>query len=665
MHELLRSAVLVLGASVVVLLVCHRLRLPPLVGLLLSGVLIGPSGLGLISRQEEVEVLAEIGVVLLLFSIGLEFDLARLRGLGRAFLAGGAAQATFTSLAAAGVALAAGVPPRTALFLGWVIALSSTAVVFKIYAERRETTTPHGQTAVGILLFQDLLVVPFLALVPLLAGTRGVAPSAIAIRLGGAILAAAALVAVARFVTPALLRRFVGTRVREILLLGALALCLALAWATETLGLGLALGAFLAGLLIAETEYRTQVIADVGPLRDVLTSLFFLSVGMLVDLSFLARHAVPIATLAIAILIGKSVIAAAATMLLRLPLRTAVLVGAALAPVGEFAFVLLRAGHEFRLVDPFIYQVLLASILLTLLASPGLISVAPQVARWLARFERRPLAEEPGETAQDHVVIVGYGVSGQLLARVLSSASIRHRVVELNGALVRRARMAGEPVLFGDAVRREVLEEAGVERARVLVLAISDPEASRRVVEAARQLNPDLRILVRSRQVREIEELRKRGADDVIADEFETAIELFTRVLASYHVPRNVIRAETRALRGEGYEMLRAPRIGEGVSDAVLSALEAGTTDLYRIAETSPATGATLRSLDLRGRTGATVIAVVHGDAPETNPSPDRPLAAGDCLVLVGSHAEIESAFQALGRGMREEAEPARAEPTT
>jgi CPA2 family monovalent cation:H+ antiporter-2 len=282
-----------------------------------------------------------------------------------------------------------------------------------------------------------------------------------------------------------------------------------------------------------------------------------------------------------------------------------------------------------------------------MLATPLLVGLEAYLPGWAALRARE---EEAAHGAlRGHVVVVGFGVAGQNLARVLRAAGVAYTVVELNGKLVRTARGAGEPVLFGDATRREILEHAGVGRARIVVFVISDLVAVRRSVRLARQLNPDVHIIVRTRMVAEIEDLGRQGADEVIAEEFETSIEIFTRVLFHYHVPGNVIRAETRALRGEHYRMLRSP--GMAAPSELLDLLAAGTTEIFRLDAASPAAGKTLLELDLRKRSGSTVIAVVRNGRSITNPPPDLELESGDALVLVGSHVEIDGAFDILEKG--------------
>jgi CPA2 family monovalent cation:H+ antiporter-2 len=647
----LEQAVLVLGAAVVVVLVCHRLRLPSLVGLLLTGVVLGPSALGLVRDTAAIELFAEVGVVFLLFVIGLELSLGRLKELGRPFLLGGSLQAALTLGLVTGGAAALGAPPGRAVFFGMVLTLSSTAIVLKLLNDRREASTPHGKVAIAILLFQDFLIVPMIVLTPVVAGAVAASAGALALRFGGSLVAVGLVVVVARVLMPRLFHLIVSTRARELFVLGAVGICLGMAWATHSLGFSLALGAFVAGLLVSETEYSHQVFADVTPFRDVFASVFFVSIGMLVDVGAAAARWPQVLGLAAAIVGVKALACGGATAALRYPARTVAAVGLGLAQIGEFAFVLMAVGRRHGLLDGDGYQLLLSAAVLTMLVTPALTAGAPLLAdRWQRRRGRpsAPPAEAGAGERSGHVVVVGFGVGGRLLARVLRETGIPYLVVELNGETVRRAAAAGEPILYGDAARREILEHAGVARAAAVVFVITDAAAVRRAVALTRQLDPGVEIIVRTRLVQEIEELRRLGASQVVAEEFEAAIEIFTRVLERHHVPRNVVRAQTRLLRGEGYAMLRAPSLREGVTEAVLGALAAGTTDVFRVEPASASAGRTLRDLDLRRRCGASVIAVVRGGETHPNPSPELRLEPGDDLVLVGSHAEVDAAWEML-----------------
>lgn len=649
----LQGAALIFGAAVVVSLISHRLRIPPLLGLLATGMLIGPSGFGVIHHGTEVETWAEIGVMLLLFAIGLELSLERLRELSRAFLVGGGSQFVGTLVLAAGIALALGFAVPKAIFLGGVVALSSTAIVLSLYGARRELGTPHGKVMLAILLLQDFMIVPLIVFTPVLAGRTHGGLVDFAARFGGSLLAIGVVFALARWAVPTLLHAVAKTRAREVFVLGSLATCLAFALLTESLHFSLALGAFLAGIVLSESDYSHQILAEMSPFRDVFASLFFVSIGMLVDLEAALERWPLVLGLAAALIVGKALVAGAAAALLGLPTRVTVVVGLGLAQIGEFSLVLLEVGRGVELVDATLYQALLASALVTMAATPALIQLAPRLAAAVADRigSRTPLQEAGTSHPKGHVVVVGYGTNGRLLAHVLEEAGIRYVVIELNPETVRRERRDGRPILFGDSTRPEILEAAGIEHAAMVVFAISDHDAVTRSVALTRRLAPEIHILVRTRTVSEIPALRSAGADHVIAEEFETAIEIFTRVLERYRIPRNVIRAQTTLLRGEDYRMLRAPVASTEAGRLATDLLAQGTSELFRLDPSSPAVGQTLSSLDLRRRSGASVIALVRGDTSWTSPPPDLTLDAGDTLVLVGAHAEIEAAMQVLEEG--------------
>jgi CPA2 family monovalent cation:H+ antiporter-2 len=588
-------------------------------------------------------------VVLLLFTIGLELSLSRIIRIGRFLVQGGAFQLGGTLAVVALGAWILGVSWRQAVFFGALIALSSTAVVLKIYKDRGELDTPHGRVVVAILLFQDLCVVPLMLLVPILAGaSEGLVAAGRAI--GVSVAVVGALVLGGRIAIPWILDRVVGLTNREIFTLGIVFFGLGAAYLTASFGLSLALGAFIAGLVISESEYGLQALSDILPFRDTFTGIFFISIGMLLDIGFVLSNAPVILGITAAVMIVKTLLAGAATRSLRRSLEVSVMSGLGLAQVGEFSFVLAGVAAPFELLAPNEYQVFLAASILTMLATPFVIAAAGPIAQRdcritnLPALELLPHDEQAIAQLDDHVIIVGYGLNGRNLARVLKAAGIPYIVLEQNGQAVRRARLEREPIYFGDGTRDEVLHRVGVERARALVFAIASPADERRGVALARQLSPTVRIIVRTRYVASVGDLSRLGANEVIPEEFETSIEIFARVLRLYGVPSNVIHREVQAVRGEQYEVLRGLKLPDLRIDALAHLGVHGALDTVQVEEGAKAVDENPVSLRLRRETGAMVIAVVREGVAYYTPDPEYRFRVGDAVVLVGDRESLERA---------------------
>jgi monovalent cation:H+ antiporter-2, CPA2 family len=563
-HELplLTDLVIILLASIPIAFLSKRLRLPMLVGFMITGILIGPFGFGLIREVEAVEALAEIGVVLLLFTIGLEFSLSHLREMQRVVLGGGGLQVTLTIAAAAGLFVTFGWELKRAVFFGFLFALSSTAIVLKSYMDRLEIDTPHGRAAIGILLFQDLCIVPMMLLVPLLSGQRGSAPAAIVLTLGKAALVVAGIILTARIVVPFLLYHVVRLRSPEVFIMFVVLVSLGTALVSARFGLSMALGAFIAGLVLAESEYSHQIVSDMLPFRDIFNSVFFVSIGMLLSPAFLLSDLPMVLLWFGALLLGKALIILLIASLLGYGLRVALMIGLGLAQVGEFSFILAETGQAQGLITPGDFQRFLAAAILSMLATPFVIRAGPRLGfAAQALFARGTEPEEqaaPLQTLRNHVIIVGYGMNGRNLSHVLQRVGVPYVVLELNAEVVRAERANGVPIHYGDASRKEVLHQARIEHARMLVLAISDPVAARHATALARELNPALQIIVRTRYMSEVGELLRLGAQWVIPEEFETSIEIFSRVLREFGMSREQIQQAADEVRSEGYELLRA-----------------------------------------------------------------------------------------------------------
>lgn len=651
----LRQLIIVLAATISIVFVFQKLRLPTIVGFLLAGVIIGPNGLQLITSLSQVETLAEIGVVLLLFSIGLEFSFETIVSVQRRVIWAGLLQVGLTILLVLALTRFFGLSIEIGIFYGFLLSLSSTAIVLRIYNDRREINSIQGRLASGVLLFQDLCIVPMMLLLPVLGQSGKGSLVSIVWAVAKALFALVLIVWAARRFLPRLLHQVALLRNREIFILFVVLICLGTAWLASESGLSLALGALIAGLVISESELSHQIIADVLPLRDCFSGIFFISIGMLLNLDLLTRDFLtPLMNLLLIVGI-KSLLIFAVFWWLYGSIRLAVLLGLSLAQVGEFSFILAKAGINYKLLTPANEQLFLAGSILSMIATPFLIQSVHGLAVGLeAMLGASPESTSAGETpasenvAQGHVVVVGYGLNGQNLARVLKEVGIPYRVLEMDPDLVRCAKAAGEPIFFGDGTRPEILQQAGIRQARVVVIAISDPAATARVVSQARRSRPDLYIIVRTRYVAEIDHLYRLGANQVIPEEFETSVEIFARVLEEYHVPRNVISLQVDLIRKEHYSTLRGLRLQGKQLDELNQFLVGTTTDIFSIVGASPVVGKSLEEVDLRSRCGATVIAVVRAGKSYHNLGADFALAAGDMLVLLGDHKALDDAAQIL-----------------
>jgi CPA2 family monovalent cation:H+ antiporter-2 len=498
--------------------------------------------------------------------------------------------------------------------------------------------------------------------VPLLGGQDIVSFTSIVLSLGSSLLALALLVLAAWFLLPKFLKQVAHLRSPEAFLLTVVLLCLGMSWVTSHFGLSLALGAFIAGMVLADSEYSHQVTSEVLPFRDVFNSLFFVSIGMLLSLSALIANIGSVVLLVIALIVFKAVIIWAIVRILGYPQRIATMAGLGLAQIGEFSFVLAKAGQGSNLLPESDYQSFLAASIISMIATPFLISSAPRIGYFVQSIFKDGSAADVENTEDDihltssgglqqHVIIVGYGLNGRNVARVLRAVGVPYVILELNADEVRRAKAKGEKINFGDATRREVLLHAGVEQAWALVLAMSDAAAARRTVDLAHRLNEKLHIIVRTRYVAEITELYQLGANEVIPEEFETSIEIFSRVLHRYGTSRKVIEQQIARIREQGYEMLRSAASPAVPMNAPMIDLNGASTETVLLDGRSPVIGRNLGELDLRGQSGATVIAIVSDGNTIISPGADHKLREGDTIVLLGEPDKIGGALSIIQPG--------------
>src|SRR6185503_19795494 len=554
-----------------------------------------------------------------------------------------------------GLALAAGW--RVSLFLGFLIALSSTAIVLKVLSDKGEIDAPHGRLATGVLIFQDLCVVPIMLVLPFLAGKASGGMLGLALALGKAALVVVGVVIAARTIVPRALSEILKTRSRELFLIAVILIGTLTALGTAAAGASLALGAFLAGLIISESDYGHQALAELMPFRDIFISLFFVAVGMLVQLDTL-RHYWLLTLIAVVIIMsGKALSAAVGPALLGYSGRVALLAGVAVAQIGEFSFVLAKDGREAGLLPDLLYQQFLGIAVITMLVTPFLLQGGPAMLdafgrlfpldKLLPGFRPRDFAPVQ-DPVRDHVVVAGYGLNGRNLTAALRAINAPYLIVELNAQTVRRARSEGEPAFYGDATREEILHALAIERARMFVIAISDPAATRRMVKVAREMNPKVYIIARTRYVVEIPELTRLGANVVIPEEFVTSIEIFSRVLAQYNVPRDEIERLVSEIRASHYQALRPGTRPRLTLSGTLGAMPQMHIERIILGPQSPAVGQTLADTGLRSKTGALVLAVRRGESDLATPEATFQLAAGDVLVVVGQPQQLKSAHRLL-----------------
>ncbi len=649
--------ILILLASAVVAIGLFRLfRLPPLLAYLTVGILAGPHGLGWLPESEEGQHLAEFGVVFLMFTVGLEFSLPQLKTMRGTVFGLGSLQVGLTMLAVLAIGLLAGLDWKAGLALGGVLAMSSTAIVSKLLAERIELHSHHGRKVVGVLLFQDLAVVPLLILVPALAAPAG----NLTATLGSALFKAVVVLSVLLFFGQRLMRPWFHLVARrkssELFMLNVLLVTLGMAWLTSLSGLSLALGAFLAGVLISETEYRYQVESDIKPFRDMLLGLFFVTIGMLLDIQFVLSQFLWVLLALAGLLAGKTVLVWGAMWFRPEERSVALRTALTLAQAGEFGFVLLFQANELRVIDPATVQVVLAAMVLSMLAAPFLIQHNALLARYLSGGEWADRAAQLHEIAiktfgtSGHVIVCGYGRSGQHLTRFLEKEGLPFIALDVDPQRVKAAAVAGESVVYGDAGRREVLMAAGLNRARAVVVTYADPGSALKVLHHVHELKPELPVIVRTMDDTELDRLKQAGATEVVPEVLEGSLMLASHTLMLLGVPLSRVVKSVRAVREARYNLLRG--FFHGATDQDMELTETAQPRLYSIAipQGAAAIGRSLGELDLDSLL-VRVTAVRRRNIKALDPQPETTLEEGDVLVLMGAPENLAAAEMRLLQG--------------
>ena len=654
----LQPILILLAAAVLAVVACRILALPPIVGYLAVGLALGPHALGAVHDDAQTRHLAEFGVVFLMFSIGLEFSLAKLRVMRREVFGLGLTQVAITILACVAVALtiAGGAAWQAGLAIGGVVAMSSTAVVSRLLAERLELDTPHGRSIVGVLLFQDLAVVPLLIVVPVLGQPAGEIGTAIGLALAKAVFVLAVLL----LAGPRIMRAWFGVVARrkstELFVLNVLLVILAMAFLTQLAGLSLALGAFLAGMLISETEYRYQVEDEIKPFRDVLLGLFFVTVGMLLDLRVVVDQAWLVGLLLILLIGFKFALIGALARAFGATSGAALRAALALAQGGEFGFVLLAQAATAGVVTDAIGQPLLAAMILSMIATPFLIGASNRIvlrfatSEWMLRsLEMHRVAVESLETER-HVIILGYGRNGQHIARLLDAEGVRYVALDLDTERVREAALAGDAVVFADCARREALIAAGVLRAAAVVITFGDSAAAVRVLAHIHSLNESVPVVARARTDDDIARLSAAGASEIVPEALESGLMLASHTLVWIGVPLNRVVRRVRAVRDEQYGLLRGLFHGAG-DDAETIESAQPRLQAVTLGRDARAVGKPLAQIGL-DELGVQVRAVRRpGAARRLAPADAGVLRQGDVVVLLGVPERLAAAEKRLLHG--------------
>lgn len=648
--SILKDIVIILLFSIPIVYLFKKLKISTIVGYLITGVIIGPFGLKLISGSEQIEVMAEIGVIMLMFTIGLEFSIEKLLKMRKLLFYAGGLQVVLTIIVCAILFWLFGIEIKHAIFFGMLISMTSTTIMTKLLIDRNEIDSPHGKIGVSISLFQDMSIIPMMIFLPILGAKESLTVTGVFSQIGFAFGLLTVMLFLAKILVPKMLYYFAKIRIREIFTIGILFLILGTAFITDTIGLSFSIGAFIAGVIISESEFSSEIVAEILPFKDAFNSIFFVSIGLLLNVLFLMKYPLIMISLVIGTIIVKAVIVALVVLSMKYSSRVAILSGLINAQIGEFAFILAQAGLGLSLISGEYYNAFIASTIFTMLLNPFLVEYAPML------FNRFNIKEKEEDrvysdsilTLKKHVIIVGFGLNGKNLASVLKETGIPYIVIELNPETVMRCKSSGENIMYGDVTKREILHQAGIQNANVIVFAISDPIATQMALKFARQLNPNIYTIVRTRYISEVSELMKLGADEVIPEEFETSLQIFSKVLAKYHIPLNIIMKQVSLLREGSYNMMLDNTDARSRLVHLNEILAAGLTEIYYIDESNINIGKTLGEVDLRAKTGATIIAIVRNEKTITNISAEEKLCDKDTIVITGNHKAVDDAIHFL-----------------
>ncbi len=652
MHiPLLQDILILLAFSVLIVFILQKLKLPSIIGFLLTGIIIGPFGLSLIKAVEQVELLSEIGVILLLFVIGMELSIKQLASIKKTVFIAGFLQVGITVGVAALIYNLLGNSWNESVFVGFLFSLSSTAIVLKTLQDRQELSATHARNALAILIFQDIIVVPMMLITPMMAGeSANIGMSILMLLLKSGVIVVITYIS-ARYIIPKLMYAVAKTNSKELFLLVTITLCFAIAFLTSAIGLSLALGAFIAGLIVSESEYSHQATSIILPFRELFTSFFFVSVGMLLDLSFFLNNILIILLLVLLVFIIKSSIAAIAVGFLKYSTRTAILTGLSLFQIGEFAFILSKVGIKYNLLTPETNQYFLSISIVSMILTPFVIIFSEKIADILIDLSKKfglknvlssntKIKEISEVNLENHLIIIGYGINGSNLAKAARASNIPFIVIEMNAETVKKERAKGLPIIYGDATQDHILETVHLSNARAVVVAIAGNFAIKSIIKKIRSSSDSLYLVVRTRYVAETSELLALGADEVIPEEFETSIQIFEHILHNFLVPEDDISQLIENVRADNYQLFKAdlkrPRTYRP-SDLA----DFNITCLRIKSDSNKFLGKPLKELDLRAKYGINILSIKRKNEMLESILPEEILMQGDIIYIQGNQSKI------------------------
>lgn len=645
--ELIKDIAVIWAVALVSGLVCIRLRQPVIAGYMLAGIVVGPFGLKLIGQTHQIKMLAEFGVAMLLFALGVDISLKQVIASARRILSAGSVQVLGTLVAAWAIASISGLAasPGEGFLFGSVCALSSSVVISRTLIDRGELDSVHGRILIPLSLVQDLSLVAIIPFLPVFRDSSHIDMSGVLLSALKAGLFVILVVIGATKIVPGVLAKSAKSNSKEIFLLTILVICLAIALLSQALGLSIALGAFLAGIMMSESVYAHQALHDVSPLRDVFSTIFFVSVGMLLDPAFIGQHWIQVLVFVTALITGKAILGTVAALLATSNLRNAILVGIGLSQIGEFSFVLLTLGYGYNLINQSMYNLFFAGAVVSMMATPALMTLAPKI---MQRHFRRPnglMEEDTPPHARtklhDHVIICGFGRIGRNLGLVLESFNIPFLVIELNATIIEDLAIRGIPHIYGDAMSQLTLVKAHLSEADCLVLTMPDPLSAESVAAFAREVNPEIKIIARAHRTQDIRVFRAAGVNAVVQPEFEASMEITRLVLHSLGRPGLDIHGAMQQIKTLRYAIFQ-PDIDDIEPGAHVEFSE-NQMGIWLKVNTQSLSGKSLRDLKIRSRTGATIMAVKHDGKTLTFPDPETHLYLGDEVYAVGTYEQLHN----------------------